>query len=68
MYNMYPNYSELLSERGTGGLGHYDYPIYDKPKPAEPATEAAEVQRPAVPTPEAERAVGYISVNEMVTD
>jgi hypothetical protein len=64
MYNMYPDYSEAPKERGEGGLGHYDYPVYENTN--QTTVEAS--REPVAPTPQAERAVGYISVSEMVME
>lgn len=47
------DYSVMNGEPMSGGLGHYDYPVYE---------------RPARPTPQAERAAGYICTSEMVTE
>lgn len=55
MYSMYPNYSEAPKERGEGGLGHYDYPVYESSSTSAPeATQTPEA--PATPRTGTERA------------
>lgn len=62
MYHMYPNYSDQPEERGLGGLGHYDYPVYETEQPKQ------ETDVPVVPSPQAERALGYVSINGMTVE
>lgn len=65
MYDMYPNYAETMTERGAGGLGHYDYPVYERPVESSPdAVQSPEES--AAPNPRVSRGAGYVSVNEMI--
>jgi hypothetical protein len=65
MYNMYPDYSEAPKERGEGGLGHYDYPVYARRRTTAPeAAQAAEA--PAAPRPPAEHATLENSLSAQV--
>ena len=65
MYNMYPNYAETMKERGEGGLGHYDYPVDEKPPVAVPETEAQPQTETVL---RVERGAGYVTVKEMVVE
>ena len=63
MYNMYPDYAE----RGPGRLGHYNYPVYEKPNETSvEVTQTPETQES--PSPKVGRGAGYISVKEMVSE
>lgn len=69
MYNMYPDYQSMMSERGEAGLGHPDGYLVDQ----QAQQAAMETMRPnpnfhAAQQRSAERALGFVSVAEMIDE